>query len=109
MAQCLKCGARYKEPSDEQGEHDCPKCGLTPEQRAQYVFQNGKWTKREPPEDVTDLGWANGWKETPRIVRECQKMGHKVTCVDVGPCLRGLENVVTCNLCGYVYRFDSSD
>ncbi len=58
---------------------------------------------------VKNLGWANGWKEDPEIVKECERLGHKPSNVDVGPPHRGLEHVVRCDICGYVYRYDSSD
>lgn len=25
---------------------------------------------------VQDLGWANGWQETPDIVKKCRELGH---------------------------------
>lgn len=56
-----------------------------------------------------DMGWANGWVQKPRIVQECQKAHHSVEDVDVGPKYRGLEHVVRCYDCRYVYRYDSSD
>jgi len=56
-----------------------------------------------------DLDWANGWNEEPEIVKKCKEAGHIATNVDVGPPMRGIEHVVTCHICGYVYRYDSSD
>lgn len=56
-----------------------------------------------------DLGWMNSWNETPEIVLNCQKAGHTITNVDVGTPHRGIEHVVKCNVCNYVYRYDSSD
>jgi len=58
---------------------------------------------------VQDFGWANSWSETPDLVKKCREAGHKVSDIDVGPPFRGLENVVRCDICGYVYRYDSSD
>jgi len=59
--------------------------------------------------DLKNLGWANSWRETPAIVDECKRKDHKTQNVDVGPPNRGIENVVTCEECGYVYRYDCSD
>lgn len=58
---------------------------------------------------VQQLGWANGWKETPQIVLDCRAAGHRRSDVDVGPRNRGLDHVVRCDICGYVYHYDSSD
>lgn len=30
MAHCPYCKKHFREPEDEQGEHDCPKCGRGP-------------------------------------------------------------------------------
>jgi predicted RNA-binding Zn-ribbon protein involved in translation (DUF1610 family) len=27
MAVCGRCNKHYREPEDEQGDHECPKCG----------------------------------------------------------------------------------
>ncbi len=56
-----------------------------------------------------DLGWANGWEEDPEIVRKCKELKHETSNVDIGPPFRGLHHVVTCNICGYIYHYDSSD
>ena len=58
---------------------------------------------------VKDFGWANGWKETPELVKKCKELKHRVSDIDVGPKFRGLEHVVRCDTCGYLYRYDSSD
>lgn len=31
MAYCPQCRKHFREPEEEQGEHDCPRCGLGPE------------------------------------------------------------------------------
>jgi hypothetical protein len=63
-------------------------------------------TLSKPP---TDYGWANNWKEDPEAVKKCNELKHKKTDVDVGrPPGRGYENVVTCEICNIVYRYDSS-
>lgn len=28
MAWCSRCRIGWREPQDEQGEHDCPRCGV---------------------------------------------------------------------------------
>jgi hypothetical protein len=58
---------------------------------------------------MEDLGWANNWIETPEIVKKRTALKHSRTDKDVGPLHRGLEHVVKCDICGYVYRYDSSD
>lgn len=66
---------------------------------------------------LIDFGWANSWsydqdwkKNWPPLVMECRAKKHSVSDVDVGrPPNRGLEHVVKCEECGYVYRYDSSD
>ena len=61
---------------------------------------------------VKDFGWANDWGRTggtPGLVLACQQAHHKVSDVDVGPPMRGMEHVVRCDQCGYIYRYDSSD
>ena len=58
---------------------------------------------------VKDFGWANSWQGEPELVAKCREMKHQVSDVDVGPPHRGIEHVVRCDICGYVYRYDSSD
>lgn len=52
-----------------------------------------------------DLGYANGWKETPEIVKECEKKGHVKYSQNVGKCL----TEHGCGACHYIYLVDSSD
>ncbi len=42
MSRCIRCRCHYAEPDDEQGDHDCPRCGLTPETRARvgWVYED---------------------------------------------------------------------
>lgn len=69
----------------------------------------------EPPEDLEeppdpafqDLGWANGWKETPQIVKKCREEKHKVVNLDRSG-NRGLHHEVKCTICKYIYHYDSS-
>ena len=51
---------------------------------------------------LQDLGYANGWKDTPKIVKKCQ---HVVESKSEGRCLTRY----TCKACGYTYLVDSSD
>jgi len=55
--------------------------------------------KRRQPQD---LGYANGWAETPEIVKNCT---HQQTEVDLGSCV----HQVTCVECGFTYKYDSGD
>ena len=59
--------------------------------------------------ELKNLGWANDWDDDPQVVKDCRAKKHRTTDVDVGPPHRGMEHVVTCTECGYVYRYDSSD
>lgn len=66
--------------------------------------------KEETPLPVVkDLGWANGWSETPGMVKKCHQAKHKTSDIDVGPQNRGIHHIVRCDICGYVYHYDSSD
>ena len=65
--------------------------------------------KDERPVPLKNLGWLNCWEETPEIVTLCRKEKHPVSDIDVGPPHRGIEHVVKCEICKYVYRYDSSD
>ena len=56
-----------------------------------------------------DLGWANSWDETPDTVKVCRAARHTRSDKDIGPPMRGIEHVVRCDICRYVYRYDSSD
>ena len=38
MSMCIRCRRQYNEPADEQGDHDCPHCGLSPRQRDSLVI-----------------------------------------------------------------------
>ena len=51
---------------------------------------------------VKDLGWANGWIETPEIVKKCT---HRQTEVNLDCCV----HQVTCVECGFTYKYDSGD
>ena len=50
MSYCVRCKTNYAELDDEQGDHDCPMCGLTPEHREQFRFENGRWTDEQEDE-----------------------------------------------------------
>jgi hypothetical protein len=54
---------------------------------------------------MKDLGYANGWEETPKEVKECIVLEHQTTCKTVGRCLREY----TCPICNFTYLVDSSD
>ena len=53
----------------------------------------------------TNLGTANGWRGTPRIVFRCTGMKHPRRRERVRP---GVERV-SCDECGYEFLVDSSD
>ena len=62
------------------------------------IEMNDKRSRRP----IEDLGWGNGWAETPQVVKDCN---HVTTDVTIGPCV----HQVTCSECGYTYKYDSSD
>jgi len=55
---------------------------------------------------VKDLGWANSWKETPEIVKKCEELKHEIKRTSGN--MRGTDNTVRCDICRYVYKYDSS-
>lgn len=58
-----------------------------------------------------DLGWDNNLSCRPEIeaaVAFCQAAKHRPTDIDM-TWPRGVEHVVTCQTCQYVYRYDSGD
>lgn len=59
---------------------------------------------------MNDLGYANGWAETPDIIKVCREKRlsgeeHDVWSNNRGRCL----NEYGCDTCGYKYTVDSSD
>jgi hypothetical protein len=71
-------------------------------QREIFQANAAKWN------EYKDLGWANGWRETPEAVKNCtHKYPDRGTIDD--PSHRGYENKVFCAKCGWRYRYDSSD
>ena len=55
-----------------------------------------------------DLGCANGWRETPQMVKLCQRSSHVQTDVNPTAPQSGI-HVVRCEQCGYTYTYDTSD
>lgn len=59
-----------------------------------------------------DLGWHNNPHCRPAIdaaIKRCTEKKHLRRDADVGGGQRGLEHVVSCKECKFVYRYDSSD
>ena len=56
-------------------------------------------------EDYRDFGTANGWIETPALIKYCNILKHEVTKKGIGRCL----TEVRCDICRYIYKIDSSD
>lgn len=56
---------------------------------------------------LTDYGYANGWKYTywnggvPDVIEACP---HELKVKNIGNCL----NEYRCEICGYIYKVDSS-
>jgi hypothetical protein len=55
-----------------------------------------------------NLGWQNGWQETPLIVQACREAGHTPVEVNCDQSMHGYEHHVSCPICKYFYRVDSS-
>jgi len=56
-------------------------------------------------EKIKNLGWANGWEETPPDVVKCNSLGHVLKDV------KSNWSCVTekyCPICNYYYKIDSS-
>jgi hypothetical protein len=51
--------------------------------------------------ELKDLGYANGWKEDPEIVKKCQ---HVKEVKNIGNHLIEFR----CEICGYKFKVDSS-
>jgi len=49
---------------------------------------------------MSDLGYANGWSETPAVVEKCN---HAPERKKIGNCL----HEVKCDICNYKYKVDS--
>lgn len=61
----------------------------------------------ETTKNLVDMGWWNNPNDSPRIDeirKRCSMAGHLPERTG-----QTVENVVTCEKCGYVYRYDSSD
>ena len=54
---------------------------------------------------MKNLGYANGWTETPTEVKKCEELGHRTWSRNVGRC----NTEHGCDECGYTYKVDSSD
>lgn len=52
---------------------------------------------------MSDLGYANGWRETPLLVEKCEAAGHKTQEKTIARCLRE----VRCSICNYKFTVDS--
>jgi 23S rRNA C2498 (ribose-2'-O)-methylase RlmM len=51
-----------------------------------------------------DYGYANGWGETPALIKECREKKHKTRDKSLG----NFNNIVWCDICNYKYKYDSS-
>lgn len=54
---------------------------------------------------MKNLGYANGWKETPKELIEARAKGYEIKEKKIGRCL----HEYTCEKGGFKYRIDSSD
>jgi hypothetical protein len=45
MSYCQRCKRHYREPPDEQGDHECPHCGLLPHEREpnEHIRMDTEW------------------------------------------------------------------
>lgn len=56
-------------------------------------------------DEYKDLGYANGWKETPPEYDKCKKLGHPLKEEGIGRCLAEY----SCPICKIKFKVDSSD
>ena len=54
---------------------------------------------------MKNLGYANGWAETPEEVVRCQELKHPRWSRNLGRC----DNEYGCDVCDFKYQIDSSD
>lgn len=57
------------------------------------------------PRNVKDFGYVNGWTAPPEEVVECGRKGHVQYSKPLGRC----NTEYGCEICGYMFRVDSSD
>ena len=50
---------------------------------AQWPDHEAIWGKPKR-HDYKDLGYANGWKDTPKPIEACERKGHKIKAANVG-------------------------
>ena len=63
MSKCIRCGRQYNEPADEQGDHDCPGCGLTPERQGTINLtpeDDYYWNEMDEQSHDGLVGWNIG-------------------------------------------------
>lgn len=70
--------------------------------------------KEQTMTEYHDLGWANDWDgyntaDTPQEVKNCIAANHDRSDIDKGPPHRGMDHVVTCDICRIIWHYDSSD
>jgi hypothetical protein len=64
---------------------------------------------RQPMRKLIDLGWANGWKEEPEIVKKCRQLGHELQEINMSTTYRQADYERRCDICSYVSHVDMSD
>lgn len=64
--------------------------------------------KQQRSRETVDLGWANGWTEDPQILKDCKKAEHPRRETNRDPSWHGLHTEVRCDICNYIYHYDSS-
>ena len=87
------------------GIDGCKDVGICPDCK-----EHCEWLEED--DEPIDLGWANGWKQTPALVKNCEEQRaagfeHDYSDHTSGPesCVHRVE----CRTCGYLYRYDSGD
>jgi len=53
--------------------------------------------------EYRDLGWENGWVNTPKVVKECNEKGHE-RIIDQ----QIHTTTIKCDKCKYYYKVDTS-
>mgnify|MGYP001599359359 CR=1 FL=1 len=59
---------------------------------------------------MKDLGWVNGWNDTPELVKKCRELKHETVGWDNATIKNhGYDTVTKCEICDYIFHCDSSD
>ena len=61
---------------------------------------------------MKDIGWLNDWLGSPREHPEytkCREAKHRISDIDIGPPMRGMDHLCECDICQIRWYYNSSD